>query len=131
MAINRYDRAAEAPIINTYVPINFDQLYKIGLTQKSAIDDAAEQLSTAVQKFGEFRSPSDVDTQRYYDLTLGRQDMRQLINDVVNDPNDIKDAAFLSRLNSAIAGTDYAALSRLEQSREGLLARQKANYQLI
>lgn len=131
MAINRYDRAAEAPIINTYVPINFDQLYRIGLTQKQAIDEAADQLSTAVQKFGEFRSPSDIDTQRYYDLTLGRQDMRQLINDVVNDPNAMKDAAFLSRLNSAIAGTDYAALSRLEQSREGLLARQKANYQLM
>ena len=57
--------------------------------------------------------------------------MRQLINDVVNDPNAMKDTAFLSRLNSAIAGTDYASLSRLEQSREGMLARQKANYQLM
>ena len=30
MQANRYDRAAEAPIMNRYVPINFGELYRIG-----------------------------------------------------------------------------------------------------
>jgi len=30
MANNLYSKAAEAPIMNTYVPIDFNQLYRIG-----------------------------------------------------------------------------------------------------
>ena len=66
---NRYDRAAEAPILNTYVPINFDQLYRVGAAQREAVDKAAQDLSTNVQKFGEFYSPSAIDTQRFYDAS--------------------------------------------------------------
>ena len=44
MQANRYDRAAEAPILNTYVPINFGELYRIGAAQKEAVDQAAIQL---------------------------------------------------------------------------------------
>lgn len=131
MAANRYDQAAEMPILNTYVPIDFGNLYRIGATQKAAIDDAINQFGTAVTTFGEFRSPSQVDTQRYYDLTIGRKDMQDLIQGMVNNPDLIKDSAFRSKLNSVIYNTDFAALSDLQQSKEGLLARQKANQQLM
>lgn len=131
MAANRYDQAAQMPIINTYVPIDFGNLYRIGATQKAAIDDAINQFGTAVTTFGEFRSPSQVDTQRYYDLTIGRKDMQDLIQGMVNNPDLIKDSAFRSKLNSVIYNTDFAALSNLQQSKEGLLARQKANQQLM
>ena len=62
MAANMYDQAAQAQFINTYVPINFGELYRIGAAQKQAVDQAAEQFTTQLQKFGEFRSPSRVDT---------------------------------------------------------------------
>mgnify|MGYP007026782144 FL=1 len=39
----------------------------------------------------------------------------------------MKDANFRARLNSRITNLDYATLSNLKQSREGMLARQKAN----
>ena len=130
-AANRFDQAAEMPILNTYVPIDFGNLYRIGATQKAAVDDAINQFGNALTTFGQFRSPSQVDTQRYYDLTIGRRDMQDLIQGVVNNPDAIKDPAFRSRLNSAIYSTDFAALSNLEQSKEGLLARQEANRQLI
>ena len=130
-AANRFDQAAEMPILNTYVPIDFGNLYRIGATQKAAVDEAINQFGNALTTFGQFRSPSQIDTQRYYDLTIGRKDMQDLIQGVVNNPDLIKDPAFRSRLNSAIYSTDFATLSNLEQSKEGLLARQEANRQLI
>ena len=49
MTANRYDQAAEAPIMNTYVPINFGELYRIG------------------------------DTQNWYNLTINRKDVQDAI----------------------------------------------------
>lgn len=129
MAVNRYDRPAEAPIMNTYVPINFGELYRIGTAQKEAVDRAAQELSAQVSKFGEFTSPSAIDTQRYYDASIGQ--VKDLIQEAATNPDAMKDANFRSRLNSRIANLDYSTLSNLRQSREGMLARQKANQELM
>ena len=53
MQANRYDRAAEAPILNTYVPINFGELYRIGAAQKEAVDQAAKDLTNTITTFGD------------------------------------------------------------------------------
>lgn len=129
MQANRYDRAAEAPIMNTYVPINFGELYRIGQAQRQAVEQAANEFTNTVSKFGEFQSPSAVDTQRYYENSLGK--IRDLIDEAATNPDAMKDANFRARLNSRIANLDYATLSNLKQSREGMLARQKANYELM
>lgn len=129
MQANRYDRAAEAPIMNTYVPINFGELYRIGAAQKQAVEEAARDFTNTVTKFGEFQSPSAVDTQRYYENSLGK--IRDLIDEAATNPDAMKDANFRARLNSRIANLDYATLSNLKQSREGMLARQKANQELM
>lgn len=120
-----YDQAAQAQFLNTYAPINFGELYRIGAAQKQAVDEAAQQFSSQLQKFGEFRSPSDIDTQKYYDLTINRQDMQDVINQIMTNPDALKDSAFRSNIQSVINSTDYAALSRLKQSSENLIARQK------
>lgn len=129
MQANRYDRAAEAPIMNTYVPINFGELYRIGQAQRQAVEQAANEFTNTVSKFGEFQSPSAVDTQRYYENSLGK--IRDLIDEAATNPDAMKDANFRARLNSRIANLDYATLSNLKQSREGMLARQKANWELM
>lgn len=129
MQANRYDRAAEAPIMNTYVPINFGELYRIGQAQRQAVEQAANEFTNTVSKFGEFQSPSVVDTQRYYENSLGK--IRDLIDEAATNPDAMKDANFRARLNSRIANLDYATLSNLKQSREGMLARQKANQELM
>lgn len=129
MQANRYDRAAEAPIMNTYVPINFGELYRIGQAQRQAVEQAANEFTNTVSKFGEFQSPSAVDTQRYYENSLGK--IRDLIDEAATNPDAMKDANFRARLNSRIANLDYATLSNLRQSREGMLARQKANWELM
>lgn len=129
MQANRYDRAAEAPIMNTYVPINFGELYRIGQAQRQAVEQAANEFTNTVSKFGEFQSPSAIDTQRYYENSLEK--IRDLIDEAATNPDAMKDANFRARLNSRIANLDYATLSNLKQSREGMLARQKANWELM
>lgn len=131
MAANRFDQAAQMPVINTYVPIDFYQLYRIGATQKAAVDQAAKEFGAALEKFGEFYSPSQVDTNNWYNLTINRKDIQDLLNRMTTDPDAMKDAGFRSSLAGAINRTDYAALSRLRQSREGLLQRQEANWRLM
>lgn len=131
MTANMYDQAAQAQFINTYVPINFGELYRIGAAQKAAVDEAAQQFGTQLQKFGEFQSPSQVDTQRYYDLTIGRQDFQNAINQMVSNPDALKDAAFRSQLQSMINSVDYGTLSNLRSSRDAMLKRQEVNQKLM
>lgn len=122
MNANRYDQAAQAPILNTYVPIDFNELYRIGSTQKAAVEDAARQFGSALQKFGEFRSPSAVDTENWYKLTTERQDVQDAIQQIVSNPDALKDAAFRSGLQSILNNTDYASLSLLKESADNLRA---------
>lgn len=120
MAANMYDQAAQAQFINTYAPINFGELFRIGAAQKEEMDRAAQQFGAQLQKFGEFRSPSAVDTQRYYDLTTGRQDIQDAINQMVSNPDALKDASFRSSLQSLINNIDYSSLSLLKESADNL-----------
>lgn len=131
MAANMYDQAAQAQFINTYAPINFGELYRIGAAQKAAIDEAAQQFGAQLQKFGEFQSPSQIDTQRYYDITIGRQDFQNAINQMVSNPDALKDAAFRSQLQSMINSVDYGTLSNLRSSRDAMLKRQEVNQKLM
>lgn len=122
MAANLYDQAAQAQFINTYVPVDFNTLYQIGTAQKNAIEQAAQQFSTQLQKFGEFKSPSVVDTQNWYRLTSGRQDFQDAINQMASNPDALKDAAFRANLQSLVNSVDYAALSQLKESADNLRA---------
>lgn len=131
MAANMYDQAAQAQFINTYVPINFGELYRIGAAQKAAVDEAAQQFGAQLQKFGEFQSPSQIDTQRYYDLTIGREDFQNAINQMVVNPDYLKDAANRSQLQSMINSVDYSTLSNLKSSRDAMLKRQEINQRLM
>lgn len=123
MAANRFDQAAQMPILNTYVPINFGELYRIGATQKAAVDEAIADIGNAVQTFGEFTSPSDIDTENYYKLSLGQ--MNDLITEVSADPDKLKDAGFRARFYGRLNNLNYAELSRLKQGAENLETRNK------
>ena len=119
-AANRFDQAAEMPILNTYVPIDFGNLYRIGATQKAAVDQAIADVGAAVQHFGEFRSPSRIDTENYYNMTIGQ--MSDLISSAAADPDRIKDPGFRVQLYSRLNGLNYAGLSQLRESADNLRA---------
>lgn len=128
MGVNIYDQAAQMPLINTYVPINFGELYRIASTQKEEIDKAQKQLNEGLQKFGEFTSPSDIDTQNYYNLSINQ--FQDLIDTAVNNPDAMKDASFRAKLNQRFNNLDYAALSRLKQGAQNLKARNLATAEM-
>lgn len=128
MSANGYDVAAEAPIINTYVPINFGELYRIGAAQKAAVDEAAEKLNTALTTFGEFRSPSEVDIKRYYDNSIGK--VSDLIEAASSNPDLMKDAGFRSQLQSRLNNIDYSLLSSLKESADNMRTRLKSKAEL-
>lgn len=133
MGVNMYDQAAEMPLINTYAPINFGELYRIAATQKQAIDEAEQQLQTNLQKFGEFRSPSTIDTQNYYKYSIGQ--FKDILEEASNNPDAMKDASFRAKINQRLNNLDYASLSMLKESadmqRLGLETRAKMEAQGI
>lgn len=129
MAINRFDKPVSSEYISQYTPIPFEQLYAIGKANNDRVDKAYQDLGTAFTKWAEFRSPSAVDTKRWYDLTIGQG--QDIVNRLAANPDLIKTAAGRAEIQSFINSRPYNELSRLQQSREGMLERQKANQQLM
>ena len=96
MAINRYDNPAEAKFLNTYVPIPFEQLYTIGKEAKLSVDQALAQQDEAMAKWSEYKSPSAVDTNTWYNETMGKA--KSIVEEMAANPDLIKTAEFRARL---------------------------------
>lgn len=129
MATNRFDKPIESEYISQYTPIPFEQLYAIGKANNERVDKAYQDLGNQFTKWAEFRSPSAVDTKRWYDLTVGAG--QDIVNKLAANPDLIKTAQGRSLIQSFINTRPYNELSQLQQSREGLLQRQKVNQQLM
>lgn len=129
MATNRFDKPIESEYISQYTPIPFEQLYAIGKANNERVDKAYQDLGNQFTKWSEFRSPSAVDTKRWYDLTIGAG--QDVVNKLAANPDLIKTAEGRSLIQSFINTRPYNELSQLQQSREGLLQRQKVNQQLM
>ena len=129
MATNRFDKPIESEYISQYTPIPFEQLYAIGKANNERVDKAYQDLGNQFTKWSEFRSPSAVDTKKWYDLTVGAG--QDIVNKLAANPDLIKTAEGRSLIQSFINTRPYNELSQLQQSREGLLQRQKVNQQLM
>lgn len=129
MATNRFDKPIESEYISQYTPIPFEQLYAIGKANNERVDKAYQDLSNQFTKWSEFRSPSAVDTKRWYDLTVGAG--QDVVNKLAANPDLIKTAEGRSLIQSFINTRPYDELSQLQQSKEGLLQRQKINQLLM
>lgn len=129
MATNRFDKPIESEYISQYTPIPFEQLYAIGKANNERVDKAYQDLGNQFTKWSEFRSPSAIDTKRWYDLTVGAG--QDIVNKLAANPDLIKTAEGRSLIQSFVNTRPYNELSQLQQSREGLLQRQKVNQQLM
>ena len=129
MAVNRYDSPAQAEFINTYVPIPFEQLYTLGKEAKADVDKALKEYSTALDKWGEFQSPSEVDTKAWYDETYGRA--LSVAEEMAKNMDLIKTPEGRAKIYSVINNVDRAKLSMLRQGAENLKARQEMNAKLM
>lgn len=129
MAVNRYDNPAQAQFINTYVPIPFEQLYTLGKEAKAEVDKAYNAYTSALDKWGEFQSPSEVDTKAFYDETYGRA--LPVAEEMARNIDLIKTPEGRAKIFSVINNTDRAKLSMLKQSAANLRARQEINAKLM
>ena len=121
---NYYDQPAQASFMNTYVPIPFDELYRLGASAKADVEKATQDLSSNLEKWSQFKSPSAKDTQRFYDLTVGK--LKSTIEDLASNPDLLKSAEGRYRLQSQLNNLDYNTLSQIKQSAENLTTRQRA-----
>lgn len=129
MAVNRFDQPVQSEYISQYTPIPFQELYNLGREYNSRVDNALNTLSQAIKQYKDFRSPSAVDTQRWYDLTLkGANDIAQQI--AIN-PDLLKTPQGRSLITNYINTRPYARLSALEQSRDAMLKRDENVAKLI
>lgn len=128
MAVNRFDKPVESQYISQYVPIPFEQLYKVGKEYNDRLNAAYDDINEQLNKWKEFKSPSAVDTQTFYNLTL--KPAQELVNKFAANPDLIKTQAGKAEIQQFINSRPYAELSNLQQSRDAMLQRQKLEQQL-
>lgn len=129
MAVNRYDNPAQAQFIDTYVPIPFEQLYTLGKQAQDNVNQVLKDYSSALDKWADFTSPSQVDTQAWYNETYGRA--LPVAEEMAKNMDLIRTPEGRSRIYSVINNVDRAKLSMLRQSAANLKARQEANQRLM
>ena len=129
MAVNRYDNPAQAQFIDTYVPIPFEQLYTLGKQAQDNVNQALKDYSEALDKWADFTSPSQVDTQAWYNETYGRA--LPVAEEMAKNMDLIRTPEGRARIYSVINNVDRAKLSMLRQSAANLRARQEANQRLM
>lgn len=127
--INRYERPAEAQFMNTYVPIPFEQLYQLGTQAKADVEKATTELSAAMDKWSDFRSPSQTDTNTWYNETLGK--IQPVVEELSSNLDALKTPEGRARLRGAINSVDRSKLAQLTQSRDSLLTRLKVIQELM
>lgn len=126
--VNRYDNPAQAQFIDTYAPLPFQQLYTLGKDANARVDKAISDLSGALDKWSDFRSPSLKDMQTWYDETLGKA--KPIVDKLSQNIDLLKTPEGRAQINSIINNVDRLKLSTLLQSKEGMEQRMKFNQQL-
>lgn len=124
-----YDNPAQAQFIDTYVPIPFEQLYRFGQEAKADVEKAYNDLSGSLNRWSEFRSPSAVDTKRWYDETVNK--LSPVVEELSSNLDLLKTPEGRARIQSTINNVDYALLGNLQQSAQALTERQRINQELM
>lgn len=129
MAVNRFSTPVDSQYISQYVPIPFQELYAIGKEYNTQRQQAEKQLSDYVQKWSEFKSPSAVDTQRWYDITM--KPAIQIAEQYAKNPELLKTPEGRSSIYNLINNLPYDELNALKSSRDNMLKRQEMNMRLV
>lgn len=128
MAVNRFSTPVDSQYISQYVPIPFQELYAIGKEYNTQRQQAEKQLSDYVQKWSEFESPSAIDTQRWYDITM--KPAIKVAEQYAKNPELLKTPEGRSSIYNLINSLPYEELSALKSSRNNMLKRQEMNMKL-
>jgi len=126
--VNRYDQPAQASFVNDVLPIPFAQLYQIGSAMNQQVQAANDQMNQFYEKYAQFQSPSNIDTQNNYNMTIGK--FQPIAQQLMDNPDLIKTPEGRSMINNTIRNVDYAGLAKLRQSRDQMLQDQELSQRL-
>lgn len=129
MAVNRFDKPVESQYVSQYVPIPFEQLYKIGKEYNDRVDTAMKTLSDNMKVWNSFKSASLKDMQNWYDLTTGAA--KPLVDEMVNNPDMLKTQEGRGKITALINNIPYDKLNMLISSAEAYKKRDEAVANLI
>lgn len=115
MAVNRFDKPVESQYISQYVPIPFEQLYKIGKEYNDRVDQAIQDIADYNKEWKSFDSPIKKDVEDYYRIAMNPQ-IKSLIDSAVSNPDNLKTFDFKRQLQNAINSVDYSSLNKLKAS---------------
>lgn len=115
MAVNRFDKPVESQYISQYVPIPFEQLYKIGKEYNDRVDQAIQDIADYNKEWKSFDSPIKKDVEDYYRIAMNPQ-IKSLIDSAVSNPDNLKTFDFKRQLQNAINSVDYSSLNKLKSS---------------
>lgn len=115
MAVNRFDKPVESQYISQYVPIPFEQLYKIGKEYNDRVDQAIQDIADYNKEWKSFDSPIKKDVEDYYRIAMNPQ-IKSLIDSAVSNPDNLKTFDFKRQLQNAINSVDYGSLNKLKAS---------------
>lgn len=115
MAVNRFDKPVESQYVSQYVPIPFEQLYKIGKEYNDRVDQAIQDIADYNKEWKSFDSPIKKDVEDYYRIAMNPQ-IKSLIDSAVSNPDNLKTFDFKRQLQNAINSVDYSSLNKLKAS---------------
>lgn len=89
MGINLYDNPAQAKFINTYVPIQFENLYRVADKAQKNLDESEKLLDDTTLNYSSLNTMSEADKAKWDTEVYGVP--RQFIETQFNSEQDMKD----------------------------------------
>lgn len=125
MAVNRFDQPVQVEYVSQYIPIPFEQLYKIGKEYNTRFDQNQQLLADYNKMWKTFQSPITKDVENYRKIVM-TPGITNLVNEAASNIDAMKTPEFRSKLQQEINNIDYVALGKLKQSAENAVEYQKA-----
>jgi len=97
--VNLYDSPAQSQFMNTYVPIQFEGLYKIADKAQKNLDEAQAMEDSAISNYSTINTPIAAHQERWKAKTT---DLMNTIHSKINSVEDLKDPMIQSELKSKI-----------------------------
>lgn len=109
MAINMYDNPAEAKFIDTYVPIDFDNIWKFNALASDQLDKTTKKLEEFKTKYNTLDTPYVKDAEAFAGLMA---QPTQTLNSITTS-GDLGSPEVQAQISSTINSMPYGDLAKL------------------
>lgn len=118
-----YEGPAEQRFIDTYAPLPFQEIMQVGQAFQRERERTEEEMKEFRSEFGDFMSPSGVDTASMDQATFGA--IRPFVDKMRTDPEFLRSQEGQAQIRGAMQTVDRSKISLLRQGAENARERQK------